>query len=173
MLHKPLVIWFTGLSGAGKSTLAESLSQYLSAREHRVKLFDGDTIRKNRKISGFSKQERIQHNLDIISSVKQERDCDFILVAVICPYQSVMDYCRENIENYFEVYVSTPLEVCEARDTKGLYKRARRGEISNLTGVNDPYEVPQHPNLTIDTSHSSVDNCIESITGLLHQEKYL
>lgn len=144
-------LWFTGLSGAGKSTVAEIVADELRHRGRRVEILDGDEIRENlSKGLGFSKEDR-DINIRRIGFVANllARNGVVAITAAISPYRAVRDECRAMIDNFVEVYVDTSLEVCEGRDVKGLYAKARSGEIPTFTGVSDPYEEPLNPEVRI------------------------
>jgi adenylylsulfate kinase len=147
-------LWFTGLSGAGKSTIAEIVMAELRARGHRVELLDGDEVRENlSKGLGFSKEDR-DTNIRRIGYVAWllARNGVVAITAAISPYRAVRDEIREMIgESFIEIHVDTPLEVCEERDVKGLYKKARAGEIGQFTGISDPYEPPYNPEVSLPT----------------------
>jgi adenylyl-sulfate kinase len=146
-------LWFTGLSGAGKSTIANLVVAELEARGHRVELLDGDEVREHlSKGLGFSKEDR-DTNIRRIGFVAGllARNGVVAVTAAISPYRSVRAEVRGWIENFVEIHVATPLEDCEARDVKGLYARARAGTIPEFTGVSDPYETPENPEITIET----------------------
>ncbi|HMM40686.1 MAG TPA: bifunctional sulfate adenylyltransferase/adenylylsulfate kinase, partial [Thermomicrobiales bacterium] len=152
-------IWFTGLSGAGKSTTAEVLTVLLLERGRQVTVLDGDVVRTHlSKGLGFSKEDR-ETNIRRIGFVAAEivRHGGVVIGAAISPYRATRDEVREMVgaDRFIEVFVDTPLEVCESRDSKGLYAKARRGEISDFTGINDPYEPPVTPEITLDTVTSS------------------
>ena len=165
-------IFFTGLSGSGKSTLAKALLTRLLAIGRKVTLLDGDVIRQHLCPElGFSKEDR-DLNLQRIGYVASEitKHNGVALCAQIAPYQASRDAVRElihSVGNFIEIYVSTPLTICEQRDSKGLYAQARAGKIKHFTGISDPYEVPTNPTLTIDTSITSVTQAIEQITATL------
>jgi len=147
-------LWFTGLSGAGKSTIANVVVEELRARGHRVELLDGDEVREHlSKGLGFSKEDR-DTNIRRIGFVASllARNGVVAVTAAISPYRAVRDEVRGWIDNFVEIHVATPLEECEARDVKGLYAKARAGEIPEFTGVSDPYESPQSPEVTLATS---------------------
>jgi adenylylsulfate kinase len=173
--QRGVTIWFTGLSGAGKSTLAEALAPRLAALGRRVELLDGDAVRTHlSKGLGFSREDR-DTNVRRIGWVAQllTRNGVFVITAAISPYREARDWCRESIRDFVEVHVSTPLEVCAARDVKGLYQRALAGEIPHFTGVNDPYEPPTDPALSLDTQHLSIDEGVERVLAVLRERGYL
>ena len=150
---QPVVLWFTGLSGSGKSTLADWSARELTSRGFKVERLDGDTIRHIFPNTGFSRADRDTHikRVGYLAS-KLEQNGVFVVASFVSPYRESRDFVRSLCQNFVEVHVSTPLEVCEQRDVKGLYARARRGEIANFTGINDPFETPMAPELVIDTS---------------------
>ncbi|GIU85851.1 MAG: hypothetical protein KatS3mg009_0366 [Acidimicrobiia bacterium] len=147
-------LWFTGLSGAGKSTIANLVVDELRRRGHRVELLDGDEVREHlSKGLGFSKEDR-DTNIRRIGFVASllARNGVVAVTAAISPYRAVREEVRGWIERFVEIHVATPLEECEARDVKGLYAKARAGEIPEFTGVSDPYEPPAHPEIRVETS---------------------
>ena len=161
-----LTIWFTGLSGAGKSSLANALEKKLVSMGKHTMLLDGDNIRMGlNKNLGFKEYDRIENIRRIAEVAKLMNDAGLIvLTSFISPFVRDRRSSREIIGGSFiEVYVSTPIEECERRDVKGLYKKARRGEIADFTGVNSPYEVPQNPEVTVDTSVNDIDECVDII----------
>ena len=161
------VIWFTGLSGSGKTTLAASLEKELFFRRFFCQVLDGDNIRTgiNNNL-GFSDEERIENIRRIAEVSKLFIDCGII---TICSFISPTNEIRQMAKNiiggndFIEVYLSTPIEVCEQRDTKGLYKRARTGEIAEFTGVSAPFDIPENPDIEIDTNGRSVRECVDEI----------
>lgn len=159
-------IWFTGLSGSGKSTLANELEKRLAAMGKHTMLLDGDNVRMglNRNL-GFREADRIENIRRIAEVSKLMNDAGLIvLTSFISPFAQDRQNAREIIGDAFmEVYVSTPMEECERRDVKGLYKKARKGELDHFTGVTSPYEVPQHADVVIDTSKFSVEACVDQI----------
>lgn len=167
--QKPVTIWFTGLSGSGKSTLANELEKVLTLQGKHTMLLDGDNIRMGlNQDLGFDEKGRIENIRRIAEVAKLMNDAGLIvLTAFISPYESDREKAREIIgaENFIEVYVSTPLEVCEERDVKGLYKKARDGKIPNFTGISSPYEVPQNPSMVIDTNKVSLEQAVERIVS--------
>ncbi len=164
----PAVIWFTGLSGAGKSTIGEQMAKELKARGIDFEWLDGDSIRDIFPGTGFSKEERIKHIARVghLASVL-ERHGVFVLATFVSPYEASRDFVRSICKNYVEVYVSTDLAECERRDVKGLYKKARKGEIQNFTGISDPYEVPTRPDLVINTQEVPVARAVRMILDRL------
>jgi adenylyl-sulfate kinase len=171
--HRGLTVWFTGLSSAGKSTLSRAIYERLRARGFKVELLDGDAVRQNlSKDLGFSRQDR-DENIRRIGLVAERltRNDVIVLVAAISPYRDVRNEVRQSIGDFVEVYVNAPLAVCEARDVKGLYRKARRGEIPNVTGVNDPYEPPLNPEIECRTDVETVAESVEKI--LAHLEPRL
>ncbi len=159
-------IWFTGLSGAGKSSLANEMEKRLAAMGRHTMLLDGDNVRMglNRNL-GFREHDRIENIRRIAEVAKLMNDAGLIvLTSFISPFVHDRRRVREIIGDAFiEVYVSTPLEECERRDVKGLYRKARRGELDNFTGVSSPYEPPEHPDAVIDTSNATMDECVEDL----------
>lgn len=158
-------VWLTGLSSAGKSTLAEAVSQRLRDAGHRVELLDGDIVR--RELSrglGYSKADR-DENIRRIGFVAEllTRHGVIVIVAAISPYRAVREEVRQRIGSFIEVYVNAPLELCEQRDRKGLYRKARAGEIQGMTGVDDPYEPPLAPEVECRTDQESVETSAERI----------
>jgi sulfate adenylyltransferase len=167
-------IWFTGLSGAGKSTTAEVLTVLLLEHGRQVTVLDGDVVRTQlSKGLGFSKEDR-DTNIRRIGFVAAEivRHGGVAVCAAVSPYRATRNYVRTLVgaEHFVEVLVDTPLEVCEARDTKGMYAKARRGEIKGFTGIDDPYEPPESPEITLDTMiHTPEDNARRILEHLLQQ----
>lgn len=172
MENTGFTLWFTGLSGSGKSTLANILVERLRGAGQRIELLDGDEVRTNlTKDLGFSKEDR-DTNITRIAYVAKllSRNGVIAITAAISPYREARDRARAEIENFVEIFVDCPLEVCIERDVKGLYARAIRGEIPNFTGVSDPYEPPSHPEITVHSNQSSpeesVENILRSLIGL-------
>jgi len=164
-------VWLTGLSGAGKSTIATALALRLQRRGRTVTLLDGDVVRTHlSKGLGFSKDDR-DTNIRRIGFVAAEvvRHGGAVICAVVSPYEEARNEARQMVggDSFALVYVATPLEVCEQRDVKGLYARARRGEIKALTGIDDPYEPPRVPDLVLTTLDTDADGCAARIERLL------
>lgn len=162
-----VMIWFTGLSGSGKSTVALALERELHRRGRICRVLDGDNIRSgiNNNL-GFSTEDRMENIRRIAEVAKLFVDTGIITVAAfISPTCGMRELARDIIgaEDFFEVYVSTPIEVCEERDVKGLYKKARAGLIKEFTGVNSAFEPPRNPSLVIDTSRMSLEESVDAI----------
>jgi len=152
--NRGFTLWFTGLPCSGKSTLAELLARQLERRGHGVEVLDGDVVRTHlSKGLGFSREER-DENIRRIGFVAKlvSRHGGVAITAAISPYRSIRDEIRASIENFVEIYVNTPLEICIKRDVKGMYKRAIAGELTHFTGVDDPYEPPLKPELIVETA---------------------
>lgn len=173
MGQKALTLWFTGLSGSGKSTLANAVEKRLYAKGLFTMLLDGDNVRMGlNKNLGFTEADRIENIRRIAESAKLMNDAGLIVLAsFISPFAADRRNAREivGLDNFIEIYVSTPLEECEKRDVKDLYKRARAGEISNFTGISSPFEAPENPELSIDTSAHDLDTCVEMVVSYLEE----
>lgn len=172
--HNAAVIWLTGLSGSGKSTLANALEVELHAQGKRTYILDGDNVRqglnKDLKFSRLDRAENIRRVAEVASLMM---DAGLIVVAAfISPFRSEREMARDLIgsDRFVEVHVSTPLNVCERRDAKGLYRKARSGHLPNMTGIDSPYETPEHAQLVIDTSVLSTDDAVAMILAVLLQE---
>lgn len=169
--HRSLVIWFTGLSGSGKSTLANRVEKKLFDLKFHTFSLDGDNIRRGlNKNLGFSREDRIE-NLRRIAEVSRLfiESGNMVIASFISPLKQDRDLVRNIVgaENFVEVFVNTPLEVCEKRDVKGLYKKARAGEIKNFTGIDAPYENPLNPDIEIRTDTEGVEEAAERIVVFL------
>jgi bifunctional enzyme CysN/CysC len=163
--HRGVTVWLTGLSGAGKSTIAEAVCTELLVRGMRAQVLDADLLRKhiNRDL-GFSKKDR-DENVRRIGFVADllTRHGVIVLVAAISPYRAAREQVRQTIDNFVEVYVNAPLSVCEERDPKGLYKKARSGEIHGFTGIDDPYEEPLTPDIRLNTHEQPSKACVDAV----------
>lgn len=170
--QKSFIIWFTGLSGSGKSTIANALELELFHRNKHTYLLDGDNIRQGLNSDlGFSPEGRKENIRRIGEVAKLMVDAGIIvLAAFISPYQADRDMVRSMVdkEEFIEVFIDSPLEICEKRDVKGLYRKARRGEIANFTGINAPYEKPQNPELHLDTAALSVEQSVQKIIEYIY-----
>lgn len=163
--QKGIMIWFTGLSGSGKSTLAIALERELYKQGILCRILDGDNIRSgiNNNL-GFSEADRTENIRRIAEVSKLFVDCGIVTIAAfISPTNAIRRMASEIIgrDDFLEVYVSTPIEECERRDVKGLYAKARRGEIKEFTGISSPFEAPEHPFISIDTSRQSLENSVK------------
>ncbi|WP_219837390.1 adenylyl-sulfate kinase [Paenibacillus sp. R14(2021)] len=166
------VIWFTGLSGAGKTTTARAAEQKLRERGRQVELLDGDELRAIlSKGLGFSMEDRFENvrRIAYVANLLSRNGID-VLVSAISPYRAMRAYAKEQIPGYIEVYVKCPLHVCEMRDVKGLYAKARSGEIAHFTGISDPYEEPEQPSVTLCTSSASLDENVAALMAYLDQK---
>jgi adenylyl-sulfate kinase len=157
------VLWFTGLSGAGKSTIAASVARELHTRGVRTEYLDGDILRQMSP-TGFSRAERDAHvkRTGFLAS-RLEHHGVTVVCALISPYAEARAHVRQLCRRFIEVHVATPLPECERRDTKGLYARARRGDIVHFTGIDDPYEPPEAPELVIDTTQLTLDQAVARV----------
>ena len=175
--QKGVVVWFTGLSGSGKSTIAFTVEHALMVRDRLTYVLDGDNIRHglNRNL-GFSAQDR-KENIRRIGEVSRLfADAGVLtLSSFVSPYRSDRDRVRALLDDgdFLEVFVNTPLEVCEQRDPKGLYKKARAGEIPNFTGISAPYEAPEKAELVVDSGAQSVEESVAQLLGFLQDNGYL
>lgn len=170
-----VVIWLTGLPSAGKSTIATELENLIRSRGHRVEVLDGDVVRENlSKGLGFSKDDR-DVNIRRIGFVANllARNGVKTITAAISPYREIRDEVRSRSEDFIEVYISTPAEVCEERDVKGLYAKARAGELTGFTGIDDPYEPPLNPEIEIATLDESPSESASRIVKELEGRGYL
>jgi len=173
--QKGLTVWFTGLSGAGKSTLAEMLYHELRRRDLRVEMLDGDIVRTNlSKGLGFSKEDRDTNILRIgFVANLLSRNGVVTIVSAISPYREARNQCRAMIQDFVEVFVHATVEECARRDVKGLYARALAGEITGFTGVDDPYEAPQSPEIYIDTMSQEPIESLQLILDKLGEMGYV
>lgn len=169
--HPSFLIWFTGLSGSGKSTIASRLEEELFNRGYHTYVLDGDNVRSGLNsdldFTVFGRKENIRRigevaNLFVDAGIT-------VLASFISPFREEREFVRDTVgkSNFFEVFVDCPLEECENRDVKGLYKKARAGEIPHFTGISSPYEVPESPDIIIDTSKNSVDEAIQKLIDKL------
>jgi adenylyl-sulfate kinase len=173
---KGATVWFTGLPSSGKSTIAHKVEKLLREKGHRVEVFDGDVIRKNLCSDlGFSKEDRDTNIKRIAFVCKLMTRNDVVAIAAaISPYRETRDYARAEVgKDFLEVYVRAPLSVCKERDVKGLYKKALAGEIKGFTGIDDPYEEPLNPELTLHTDKESEEESVQRVMGELEKRGYL
>ena len=175
--QKGVTIWLTGLSGSGKSTIAAELEHALIENRHQAYILDGDNIRHGlNKNLGFSPEDRTENIRRIGEVAKLFTDAGIITItAFISPYREDRDAVRRLLSDgeFIEVYVKCPLDVCEERDTKGLYKKARAGEVKDFTGISAPYEEPLNPELTIDSSKLTVEESTRAVLNYLEEKGYV
>jgi adenylylsulfate kinase len=174
-MEKGFILWFTGLSGSGKTTITKALEPELKARGCKVEILDGDVVRTNlSKGLGFSQEDR-NTNIRRIGFVAHllSRNGVVAMTAAISPYRAIRDEIRAKEPNFVEVYVTAPLEVCEGRDVKGLYAKARAGEIKGFTGIDDPYEEPVNPEIICYTERESVEQSVKKVLTKLEQLGYI
>jgi adenylylsulfate kinase len=173
MAHSP-VIWLTGLPGSGKTTIAKALDPKLKKLGFKIELLDGDIVRKELSPElGFTKQDREMHARRVVYLSKLlSRNGIISIVCLISPYREFRRYARSEISvnnNFYEVYVKCSLETCIRRDPKGLYKKAISGEIKDLTGLQDPYEEPENPEIIVDTEGQTLEECVNVILNRILQ----
>ena len=173
MGHKPAVLWFTGLSGAGKSTIANLVEKKLHAAGVHSYLLDGDNVRHGlNKDLGFTEADRVENVRRVGEVARLMADAGLIvLTAFISPFRSERALARSLVAEgeFIEIHVDTPLDVAEQRDVKGLYKKARRGELANFTGIDSPYEAPETPELRLDTTAASAEQAADRVVALLRE----
>jgi adenylylsulfate kinase len=171
MKHQGMTLWFTGLSGAGKTTISKAVEEKLREQGYKVEVLDGDVVRENlTKGLGFSKADR-DENIRRIGFVAQllTRNGVIVIVSAISPYRAIRDEVRGKIGNFMEIFVNAPLAVCEERDVKGLYKKARAGEIKSFTGIDDPYEPPINPEVECRTNQETLAESVEKVIAKLNE----
>ncbi|MDH3256846.1 MAG: adenylyl-sulfate kinase [Nitrospinota bacterium] len=173
--QKGTIVWMTGLSGAGKTTVSIALENALFEQKTLVTILDGDVVRSGlNQDLGFSAEDR-KENIRRIGEVAKllANQAFVVIVAFISPFRDDRDWVRHSMDDgrFIEVFVDCPLTVCEERDTKGLYKKARNGDITDFTGISSPYEPPESPEIHIKTSEHSVEDCVEQIIHFLEQAK--
>lgn len=175
--HKSVALWFTGLSGSGKSTLAHTVEEALHSKGCRTFVFDGDNVRHGLCADlGFSDEDRAENIRRIGEMVRLFTEAGVIaLTAFISPFQRDREFVRRLVTpaDFIEIYCQCDLEICEGRDVKGLYKKARAGEIPDFTGVSSPYEEPKNADLVLDTGHTSLESCLERVLALLAERSVI
>ncbi|WP_457622331.1 adenylyl-sulfate kinase [Persephonella sp.] len=175
--HKSVILWFTGLSGSGKSTLAHAVEEKLFEMGVHTYVLDGDNVRRGiNKDLGFSEEDRKENIRRIGEISKLFVDAGIIVLsAFISPYKRDREFVRNLVEKdeFIEIYVKCPLEVCETRDVKGLYKKAREGLIKNFTGIDDPYEEPENPEIVVETDKETLEESVEKIIRYLKENQYI
>ena len=173
--QKGFTLWFTGLSGSGKTAIAKPLAQELRERGLKVERLDGDIVRQSlTRDLGFSKQDR-NKNIERVTFVAKllTRNDVAVLCSFISPYRARRAKTREEIGEFIEVYVECPVDVCAERDVKGLYEKAFAGEIENFTGVSDPYESPENPEIVRHTAQETVDESVAKVISYLDEHGYI
>lgn len=175
--HRSVILWFTGLSGSGKSTLAHAVEEKLHQLGCRTFVFDGDNVRHGLCADlGFAKQDRVENIRRIGEMSKLFIEAGVIaLTAFISPFKADRDRIRQLVAegDFLEIYCECTLEICEQRDVKGLYRRARAGEIKDFTGISSPYEIPEQPDLIVNTGNNSLEDCVDKVLLLLIQRQIL
>lgn len=158
------MLWLTGLSGSGKSTLADMVYDKIAQNGNRVEKLDGDVMRGLFPATGFTKDARDEHikRVGFLASLLEKHDV-IVVASFISPYEETRQLVRSRCQNFIEVFVSASLEECERRDVKGLYKKARAGEIKHFTGIDDPYEVPSNPEIEVDTENKTEEESAAQI----------
>lgn len=167
----PFVLWFTGLPCSGKTTLADAIFQELKKNGRKVERLDGETIRQLFPKTGFSREARNQHieRVGHLSSILVKNNIA-VIASFVSPYKESRDFVRKISPNFIEIYVNTPLEECEKRDARGLYAKARKGEIKQFTGIDDPYEEPENPNIVLNTANTAVEGNVNTIINYLKSQ---
>ncbi len=169
------VIWITGLPGSGKTTIANELAPMLEGEDLAVEVFDGDWVRE--KLSpdlGFSKEDRSLHNKRVIHMSKLlVKHGAAVIVCLISPYREIRRYAREELGNFVEVFAKATIDTCIQRDPKGLYEKALKGEIKDMTGIQDPYQEPENPEIVVDTEKQTPEDSARAIMGKLKDLSYI
>ncbi len=169
MKQQGAILWLTGLSGAGKTTIAFAVGQELQRRNYPTELLDGDIVRTHLSQGlGFSKQDR-DTNVRRIGFVANllSRHGIIVIVAAVSPYRAIREELKQTTTNFIEIYVQAPLAVCESRDVKGLYAKARVGQIKHFTGISDPYEEPINPDIICETARFTIEQCVNQVLHCL------
>ncbi len=175
MTQQGFTLWLTGLSGAGKTTVAVALENELHERGLLIERLDGDTVREGlTRDLGFSKEDR-DKNIERVCFVAKllSRNKVGVVASFISPYREARDNVRQQTTNFIEVYVNAPLEVCASRDVKGLYAKAFAGQIQGFTGVNDPYEAPENPEITLHTDKETLQQSVDKLITYLEQNNLI
>ena len=169
------VIWITGIPASGKTTIANLLKDYYQKHNLQADILDGDELRKTLSSDlGFSEKDRKEHNRRVIFVAKLlAKNGITVIIPLISPYRETRDFARKQIKNFFEVWVKASVDTCIKRDPKGLYKKALAGEITNLTGLQAPYEEPKNPELILDTEKNTPQECLQMIVSSLKKLEYL
>ena len=174
-MQQGCTVWFTGLPCSGKTTVADLVAEELRRRDLRVERLDGDIVRQSlTRDLGFSKEDR-DKNIERVTFVSKllSRNGVAVLVSFVSPYRAARDNARKETTNFVEVFVDTPVEACEQRDVKGMFKKARAGEIKDFTGVDDPYEEPIHPEIVLKTVETTPQECRDMVLRKLEELGYI
>jgi adenylyl-sulfate kinase len=169
------VLWLTGYSGSGKTTIAKAIEKELKNKNIKIERLDGDTVRQHlTKDLGFSKEDR-NTNIERIIFVSKllSRNNIGVIVSFISPYEEMRNKAKQETTNFIECHINCPIEICEKRDVKGLYKKARNNEIKNLTGINDPYEIPTSPDLILNTDKETIEQSTNKAIQYLKNNNYI
>jgi len=173
--QKGFTAWFTGLPCCGKTTIADKLAEILKQKGYKVERLDGDIVRQDLTNDlGFSKEDR-DENIRRVTFVAKllTRNGVAVLTTFVSPYKEMRNNARKEIGNFVEIYVKCPLELCKKRDVKGMYKKAIEGKIKNFTGIDDPYEEPEHPEIILHTDKEAIDESIQKTINKLIQLGYI
>ena len=173
--HQGFTIWFTGLPSCGKTTIANRVAQILQNRNYHVEQLDGDILRENlSKDLGFSKKDR-DENIRRATFIAQilTRNNVIVLASFVSPYRKQRKEARKKIIKFIEVYVRCPAEICRQRDVKGMYKKAIDGQIKDFTGIDDPYEEPEHPEIIVDTHKESIKESVNKVIQRIEELGYI
>lgn len=173
--QKNFILWLTGLSAAGKTTIGKAIYQELKNKNYKIHCLDGDEVRAvSKEKLGYFPEDRDKNIKLAIDLAKKYQDRRFIVIAsFISPYRKHREWGRKKLKNYIEVYVNSPLEVCEDRDPKGMYKKARVGEIKYFTGVSDIYEEPNNSDVELETNKNSVNECVNQVIKYLEENGFI
>lgn len=175
MLKKKFVLWITGLPASGKTTLAKALKNVLDSKFDKIYHLDGDEVRvKSKKSLGFTKQDRDKNISLAIDLAKKYQDKGYLVIAsFISPYKYHREWGRDSLKNFIEIFTDSPIEICELRDLKGLYKKARTGEVAFFTGITDRYDVPKNSDIHLETHKESVDDCVNKVIKYLSDNDFI
>jgi adenylylsulfate kinase len=175
MNHQGFTIWFTGLPCCGKTTIADQVAIVLKNKKYTVEQLDGDIIRQDVTSDlGFSKKDR-DENIKRVTSIAKTltQNNVIVLASFVSPYRTQRRNARKEIQKFIEVYVRCPVEICIQRDVKGMYKKAIEGKITHFTGVDDPYEEPEHPELILDTDKETIEESVRKVLNKIEELEYL
>jgi len=174
-LKQPFILWFTGLPCSGKTTISRKLEQTITSCNIELKVLDGDVLRKDfSKDLGYSSKDRRTHNLRVAEKAHEIYGTGTpVCVALISPHRETREKIKINYENVLEVYLKCDLKICKERDTKGMYKKALNNEIKNFTGVDAPYEIPENPEITVETDKEDTEHCVDKILTYLKNKNFI